>query len=166
MSETINFEVQFFLVSILYGIILLVFYDGIRIFRRIMKHSKVFVALGDILFWLVSSVSIFAMMYEQNNGVIRGFSIMGMVIGMFAYNQLLSNLIVSKGSNLIGKFLILLKRILLLLFRPFYLAFRFLSIRLRTILLFIHRILKKCFKFLAKRLKSILKTVKISVTKD
>lgn len=105
MSAAIGIELQFFLTSIVWGIILLVIYDVLRIFRRVIKHKWIFVAVEDILFWVVSAILIFQMMYEQNNGIIRGFSILGMTLGMIIYNQSLSGYAVkwiSKFFLLIG----------------------------------------------------------------
>lgn len=104
MSDYITVELRFFLISIVTGIAILVIYDILRIFRRIIKHNWFFVALEDVLFWIASGVVIFIMMYEQNNGIIRGFSILGMLLGMIVYNQSISSYFVdgsSKGLNFI-----------------------------------------------------------------
>lgn len=159
MNESINVEVSFFLVSILCGAILLLVYDCIRVFRRIIKHGGLFVALEDLLFWIGSGVMIFVMMYQQNNGRIRGFSIMGMLLGMVAYNKLLSNIIVN-GSTFI------IKKICNILLRPFQIIFGFIFKRIKTYSFFLLRINKKICKNIVKGLKNLLKTVKITITKD
>lgn len=172
MTEIINLEVQFFLTSILYGILLLVVYDCIRIIRRIVPHRGFFVALEDILFWLAASVVIFIMIYERNNGTIRGFAILGMLLGMVIYNQLLSRLVV-KGITLIIKTILkVIKKGLSILLKPFaYLAkklgkfFGFASGRVRKVNSKIGSKFKKVGKSSAKQLKNAAKTVKISVTK-
>lgn len=166
MSDTIGLEVQFFLVSILSGAILLIVYDIIRIFRRIVKHSKALVAIEDILFWVASSIFIFNMMYKQNNGDIRGFSIMGMLIGMIVYNHILSKVVVNASTTIINKIIWVIKKIIAIIFFPFKKILGFIFKYTRRFLLFLRKKLRKLFHKLLKILKKLLKTVKIAVTKD
>jgi hypothetical protein len=63
MNPAISVELHFFLTSILWGVILLVAYDVLRIFRRLIKHDAFFIALEDLIFWVVASLFIFAMIY-------------------------------------------------------------------------------------------------------
>lgn len=60
-------------------------YDVLRIFRRIVPHSKGIVNSEDILFWVGASVFIFQVIYRLNDGNIRGFGILCMVVGMLLY---------------------------------------------------------------------------------
>lgn len=172
MTEIINLEVQFFLTSILYGILLLVVYDCIRIIRRIVPHKGFFVALEDILFWLVASIVIFIMIYERNNGTIRGFAILGMLLGMVIYNQLLSQLVVKGITRIIKTIIKAIKKVLSILFRPFaFIAkklgkfFGFASGKVSKVNSKIGIKFKKVGKSSVKQLKNAAKTVKISVTK-
>ena len=172
MTEIINLEVQFFLISILYGILLLVVYDCIRIFRRIVPHRGFFVAVEDIIFWLVASIVIFIMIYERNNGTIRGFAILGMLLGMVIYNQLLSKYVV-KGITLIIKTILkVIKKGLSILFKPFVflakkigMVFGFATRKVHKAKSKIGSRYKKVRKSSVKQLKNVAKTVKISVTK-
>jgi spore cortex biosynthesis protein YabQ len=172
MTEIINLEVQFFLTSILYGILLLVVYDCIRILRRIVPHKAFFVALQDILFWVAASIVIFIMIYERNNGTIRGFAILGMLLGMIVYNQLLSKFIVKGITHIIKMILKGIKKVISILFRPFiFIAkklrkfFGFSSRKIGKVNAKIGTKLKKVGKSSVKQLKIATKTVKISVTK-
>lgn len=154
MSDLIGLQMQFFLMSILSGIILLVVYDILRIFRRIIKHSRVMVSIEDILFWILGSIFIFVMMFKQNNGTIRGFAIMGMVIGMFLYNFFLSIYVVNISSKMINLILSVIKKIIGFILTPFKFVFR------KTV-----RFCIRIKKYLVKYLIKLYKAVKISVTK-
>lgn len=157
MSDFITIEVRFFLISILSGIAILVLYDVLRIFRRIVSHHWFFVALEDILFWMISGVFIFAMMYQQNNGTIRGFSILGMLLGMIVYNQSVSPYVVT----LISRFFLFLNRmigrILLFCYRPI----RFVCKHVKNILGCCDKKWKQICKILLNRLKREQKEGKI-----
>ena len=111
MYQGITIEMHFFLTSILWGVLVLLAYDQLRILRRIIRHNSFFVAIQDLLFWVLASVFIFAMIYAENSGTIRGFSVMGMVIGMVIYHYILSDWIVT-----------LVSRMILLIMRPFTIA--------------------------------------------
>lgn len=142
MNHAITVELQFFLISILWGAIVLLAYDALRILRRLIKHSGFFLAIEDLIFWVVTSVFIFAMIYRENNGVIRGFSVMGMTIGMVLYHYILSDLVVSLITKLIltllSPFLFVVKKVKWLL--------RILMVRGKKITVFITIRLKKLHK--------------------
>lgn len=87
MSEGIVFELQFFFQAFLWGILMMILYDGLRLFRRLVSHSVLAVAIEDILYWIVCGLLIFRMLYLENSGAIRGFAILAVVLGMLLYLQ-------------------------------------------------------------------------------
>jgi spore cortex biosynthesis protein YabQ len=101
MNPAITIELQFFLLSILWGCILLLAYDVLRIFRRLIKHGMILVAVEDLIFWLLASLFIFTMIFHQNNGIIRGFSIIGMLLGIILYHFSISDVLVMSLTKLI-----------------------------------------------------------------
>jgi spore cortex biosynthesis protein YabQ len=101
MNPAITIELQFFLISILWGGILLLAYDVLRILRRLVKHGVFLVAVQDLIFWLVASLFIFTMIYRENNGIIRGFSIIGMMLGIILYHFSISDILVKAVTKLI-----------------------------------------------------------------
>ena len=84
--DTIIHEGQFFLFSIFSGILLLFAYDFFRILRAIIPHKKWVIFIQDYLFWLISGFFVFIMVYQLNSGAIRGFCIMGILLGMWGYH--------------------------------------------------------------------------------
>lgn len=148
MNHAITVELQFFLLSILWGAIILLAYDLLRIVRRLIKHGSFFLAIEDILFWVMASVFIFAMIYRENNGIIRGFTIMGMTIGMVLYHYIISEHLVYIITKLIRT-----------LFKPFSIAFKY----IKKFFLFIGKKVKKAFLLFLLRLKKISKSVKITI---
>ncbi|MCI8376809.1 MAG: spore cortex biosynthesis protein YabQ [Lachnospiraceae bacterium] len=87
MSEGILFELQFFSKAFMLGVLMMIAYDALRIFRRIIPHGAGAVAVEDILYWLACGVCIFRMLYVENSGAIRGFAIAAVVLGMLLYLQ-------------------------------------------------------------------------------
>ena len=133
MNEEIIMQLRFFAISILWGAIVILTYDALRIFRRLKKHGNIMIAAQDILFWMAASIFIFVMIYQVNDGIIRGFCILGMTIGMVS-------------------------KLLQLLLTPFKLVID----AIRKVIRFIGARCNKAVKFTNRQLKKWKKSVKIS----
>lgn len=103
LLSDILLELRFFAVSIICGIMLMFIYDIIRIFRRIINHNNLFISIEDVIFWIISAFIIFIVMYFQNSGIIRSFSIIAMIFGMILYNKTISKYFVNYISLIINK---------------------------------------------------------------
>lgn len=154
VSAEILREADVLLAALLTGALLLFVYDVLRIMRKIAPHKMWLVGAEDLLFWIGSALALFAMLYRENSGYIRGFVIGGVLVGMLLYNLLLSAWIVA-GS------VFLLKKVLFVLSRPLVWTARL----FRKPLGFAGRKTKKLLRFLKKELKKLWKTVKIGLSK-
>jgi spore cortex biosynthesis protein YabQ len=148
MNPAITIELQFFLISILWGGILLLAYDVLRILRRLVKHGLVLIAIEDLIFWLIASLFIFSMIYQRNNGIIRGFSIIGMILGIILYHFSISDLLVKAVTGLIRTLL-----------SPFKAGIR----QVLRFVRFLWSYVRKGINMLLFRLKKIRKSVKITL---
>lgn len=163
MNEAIIKELDLFLISILWGSILLIIYDSLRIFRKLIKHNNCTRSLEDILYWILSGFLIFKMMYKHNNGIIRGFTILGMFLGMIIYKILLSDFLVKNISALLIKIKKLIISILSTIIRPLSWLKDIIN---KTIGIIIRKFLgkiKKSVYISIKALKTRLKSSKISL---
>ena len=79
MSAAVRQEALFFLASILTGIFLVWSYDLFRIFRRVVPHHMIAVSIEDLIYWLVVSLVIFGMIFEENSG----FALVGILAGIW-----------------------------------------------------------------------------------
>lgn len=141
MNKDIIVELMFFLISILWGAIILLAYDGLRILRRVIKHKTLIIGIEDLIFWIVTSIFIFSMIYRENDGVIRGFTIMGMALGMVTYHYIFSDLIVK-----------LLTKLIHYILKPFGFALQ----KIKKIVLYLRN-------FVLIRLKKLLKSARIGL---
>lgn len=155
VSETILKEADILLKAFGTGVILIFVYDLLRIIRRLVPHGTWLVSMEDFLFWAGSAVTIFAMLYRENDGYLRGFSIGGVVLGMLLYSALLSRFVI-KGSVFV------LEKVLYVVFRPIVLFWKLLMKPVRAC----GKKGGKVVRFLKKRLKNIWKTVKIGLCKQ
>ena len=154
VSAEIIKEADVLLAAFLTGALLLFIYDVLRIVRKIVPHKMWLVGVEDLLFWIGSALALFAMLYRENSGYIRGFVIGGVLVGMLLYNLLLSAWIV------VGS-VFLLKKILFVLSRPLVWTARL----FRKPLGFAGRKVKKLLRFIKKELKKLWKTDKIGMCK-
>ena len=112
VSPVIAGEGVFMLHSFLLGVIITFIYDLFRIFRRIIPHGWFLLSLEDLVFWVLATAGIFYMLYYENNGMFRWFSVIGAGTGMFLYKKTLSAALVNLVSGAVNKLIALIGKIL------------------------------------------------------
>lgn len=96
MEEAVLFADGFIL-----GALLVAGYDLIRVFRRLIRHGIIWVSVEDCIYWLVSAVLMFAMLYQNNEGRIRAYIFGAAVLGGFIYHLLLGKYFIKIVSKVI-----------------------------------------------------------------
>ena len=89
MVSSVYWEWQLLIHTVEIGVKIAFIYDGFRIFRLIIPHKKLFVSMEDFFYWSYVTVLFFRFLQEQTDGILRGYSVMGMTLGMVFYNKLL-----------------------------------------------------------------------------
>lgn len=96
MNILVSEQLNIFGWAIVFGISIGLFYDFIRIFRRIIPHRRFLIGFEDLVFWLITGIAVFGYIFNSTDGIIRGFIFIGLSLGILLYYLILSNLIVSK----------------------------------------------------------------------
>lgn len=65
-------------------------YDLLRISRMLFPAKNWLVSLEDFCYWIYVSVSVFSLLYRQNDGILRSYVIIGVVVGMMIYDRIIS----------------------------------------------------------------------------
>jgi spore cortex biosynthesis protein YabQ len=78
--------------AILLGAFLCLIYDIIRLLRY-FTDKKTNTFLGDVLFFIISSVFTFSLLLSNTNGQLRLYIFVGIVIGFALFRLLISNLL-------------------------------------------------------------------------
>lgn len=73
---------------------ILLIYDAIRIFRRVVPHGVFAVALEDVLYWAGTALLVFELLYRENDGAVRGYALFAVAAGMLIYHQTVSGWLV------------------------------------------------------------------------
>lgn len=147
VSETIGQEADFLGIAVLVGAALFLLYDILRIFRRIVPHGNLWIGLEDFTYWLVCTGAVFVMLYQENDGMVRGFALGGVLLGMLLYYVLLSRYVVRINVLVWGGVLGFFGKALSAFFRP------------------VKKIIQKLVRFFGKELKKIWKAVKMGLCK-
>lgn len=105
MGNFIWQEINLFLQSAYYGMILGLSYDILRVFRRIFKHKNILVYIEDYIFWVIWGVILFSLMFTYNDGSVRGYIFVAIVVGGLLYEKSFSRILVKYVSLILNKIL-------------------------------------------------------------
>lgn len=90
MSEYIKLEAELAFSSFLLGAVLMISYDFLRLFRLLILHGKWWTGLEDLLYWIYCTVMTFRLLFYQNSGILRGYVIGCVFLGMYLYDAIVS----------------------------------------------------------------------------
>ena len=97
-----------FAVFILVGFLIGLLFDFFRISRRTFKTSDLITSIEDVLFWILSGLLILFTIFKFNNGDIRIYIILSILIGIVIYILIFSKIVM----NTLVKIIIFIKRII------------------------------------------------------
>lgn len=96
--EEIKNQLVFLLGSFLSGVFVMLAYEAVNVFRGLFRPGVFGKLVVDVLFFLISGVCVFQMIFLCNNGTIRSFFVFAFGAGAVLYRKtvgtLLSDLIV------------------------------------------------------------------------
>ena len=97
-----------FLLFILTGIVIGIVFDIFRIFRRSFKTNDIITYIQDILFWFATGCILLFSIFTFNNGELRGYIFIGIILGLVLHLIVLSKYLI----NMFLKIINLLRRII------------------------------------------------------
>lgn len=147
VSEAIGRELGILGVSVLLGAVLFFCYDIFRIFRRLVPHGTLWISFEDMIYWIGFTIAVFLMLYQTDDGMIRGFSLGGIAVGAGLYFLLLSRYLVRFLTFILKQIFHFMGIVFCFLFGPVF------------------RIFRKVLRILKKQLKKIGKAVKMGLCK-
>jgi len=92
----VSLEVQFLTLGAMFGsgAGLGVLYDIYRVAAGQLKISRWLLPILDILYWIVATILVFRVLYTSNQGQVRLFVFIGLLVGICFYFGLLSHWVV------------------------------------------------------------------------
>lgn len=100
MVSSVYWEWELLLLSVKTGIWFALLYDLILVFRMLIGHNLWMESLEDLIFWVYVTAGLFQLQLMKSNGVLRGFSVLGVILGMYFYYVMLGkhiNKLAKKG---------------------------------------------------------------------
>lgn len=161
MNILVSDQLYIFIWAVIFGGLLGLFYDMIRVFRRILPHEKLAIGIEDIIFWVIAVIVIFGYIFNTNDGIMRGFIFIGLSLGVTVYMLLFSRPFIEYTTKLIRTVLKGIKNFFLWLFKP-------IRMLLKPIGIFAQKSskgLKKSEKWLIIRVRQFLKEIRIIINK-
>ena len=90
MSPYLTLEVRLVGMSTVLGFILMASYDFLRLFRFFVPHGRLWTGIEDFFYWIYAGTATFMLLYEQNDGGLRLYAIVGVLVGMSLYDRIVS----------------------------------------------------------------------------
>lgn len=145
MENTIFSQMYSFLIYIISGMIIGIFFDIFRILRKTFHTSDVITSIEDIIFWIITGIFLLYILFQISDGEIRIYNIAGLIIGSIIYMLTISKFfikinvfIVSTIKNIVyklSKIFIIPIKIFFNIIKKIYTPITFFVINLRKNLL-------------------------------
>lgn len=95
-------ELYIFLLYILTGISIGILFDIFRILRKSFKTIDFITYIQDFLFWILSGIILLYSIFSFNNGELRGYIFIGVIIGVILYMLIFSKYFVKISVTIIN----------------------------------------------------------------
>ena len=137
-----------FLVFVVIGLIIGLLFDVFRILRISFKTKDVITYIEDILFWILTGILVLYSIFIFNNGEIRFFIFIGIVIGVILYIMLFSSFIIKYSVYIIS----IIKNVV-------GVVFKFISIPIKYLKKFLKKIFFRPISFITINIRKILNRI-------
>lgn len=146
-------QAYLFLIFIINGIIIGFIFDFFRIIRKAFKTADIVTYIQDLLFWILTGLIILYSTFTFNNGEIRIFMFVGILIGLILYMTLISSYIIKINVTIINFIKNILIKIINIILTPFKAIYNILEKTCKKI----YKKLLKIPPFFTKKTKNIIK---------
>lgn len=102
MDNTIAIQLYSLVIFTISGIAIGIFFDIFRILRKSFKTPDIITYIEDILFWIISGIFFLFVLFKFNNGQIRNYVIIGLLLGIIIYTFTISKYFIKVSVNIIN----------------------------------------------------------------
>ena len=114
-------QLHLFLIFIINGLLIGLLFDFFRILRKATRTSDFITYIEDALFWILTGIIILYSIFIYNNGEIRLFMFLAIILGILIYLIFISKMILSISLGIID----VVKKILSTIFNIIKIPFHF-----------------------------------------
>lgn len=101
MNDVALNQAYLFVIFVLNGIIVGVIFDIFRILRKSFQTPNIITYVEDVVFWIISALTVIYTIFVFNNGEIRAFIFIGIFTGAVLYMLFISRPFVKVSVNVI-----------------------------------------------------------------
>lgn len=148
-------QASLFLIFVINGIVIGLVFDIFRILRKSFKTSDIITTFEDILFWIITGIIILYSIFVFNDGEIRFFMFIGIILGAMLYMFLISRYVIKLS---VGTILVIKKFVKFI--------FKILIFPIQIIYKIIKNILKKPILFCFINIKKIIRQMTTKIYKN
>ncbi len=158
----INTQLYLFLIFIINGFIIGFLFDFFRILRKTIKTSDFMTYIEDALFWILTGFIILYSIFIYNNGEIRLFMFLAIMIGILFYMLFISKFILKISLTIINIIKIIFSTIFKFIKIPFNVLYKIIRKIFFNPISFIIINIRNFFTKIFKNFSKVLKKSKIS----
>ena len=145
MREEMLNQLTNFGIYALSGFLIGIFFDIFRILRKSFKTSNLITYIEDTIFGVITGLFLIFMLFDFNNGEIRLYIFVALLIGLILYFLLISKFFIKINVTIITFLKKVFITIAKIIFKPFRKIAIFLIVKPKKLLLNIFRQKKKHF---------------------
>ncbi len=124
-------QAYLFFIFTINGILIGLLFDFFRISRKVFKTNDVMTYIEDIIFWILAGAIMLYSIFVFNNGELRLFMFLGVILGAFLYMIFISSYVIKINVKIIEILMIPFKFIYKILHKILLKPVTFLIINIR-----------------------------------
>lgn len=122
-----NNQAYLFAVFVINGFLIGLLFDVFRILRKTFKTNDLATYIEDILFWVITGIMTLAFIFYFNNGEIRFYVFLGIILGVLIYILTISKYVISVSVKIIKYIKNILATVIKILEYPLEIAWKTLN---------------------------------------
>lgn len=127
MENTIATQLYSLFIFTMSGIIIGIFFDLFRVLRRSFRTPDIITYIEDICFWIFTGLFLLYILFTFQNGEIRSYVILGLLLGIGIYMLTISRYFIKINVKIITFFKEMIKKVVTIILYPFHLLLHILK---------------------------------------
>ncbi len=116
-----------FLIFTINGVLIGIIFDIFRILRKTIKTSDLVTYIEDFLFWIITSVILLYSIFTYNNGELRFFMFLAVILGFAVYLFTISSYLIKINVKIINTVKKIFLKLFEIIYKPFIKIFKILK---------------------------------------
>lgn len=120
-------QTSLFLIFTIDGVLIGIIFDIFRILRKTIKTSDFVTYIEDFLFWIITSSILFYSIFTYNNGELRFFMFLAVILGFAVYLCTISSYLIKINVKIINTIKRILYKLFEIIYKPLIKTFKILK---------------------------------------